>query len=48
MAPTSLRPNSGHTLLPFFDAEHQTLATALADWSGAQSIDESDDRACLP
>ncbi|MBK7656593.1 MAG: acyl-CoA dehydrogenase [Betaproteobacteria bacterium] len=44
MAPTSLRPNSGHTLLPFFDAEHQTLATALADWSGAQSIDETDDR----
>ena len=44
MAVTSLRPNSGHTQLPFFGAEHQTLATALADWSGAQSVDEADDR----
>ncbi|MBL0945441.1 MAG: acyl-CoA dehydrogenase family protein [Hydrogenophaga sp.] len=30
--------------LPFFGEHHRTLALGLADWAGAQQVDESDDR----
>lgn len=33
-----------HLVLPFFDAVHRQLATALAEWVPRQQIDESDDR----
>lgn len=33
-----------HIALPFFDAEHQQLADALAAWVPLQQVDERDDR----
>jgi alkylation response protein AidB-like acyl-CoA dehydrogenase len=39
MAPTE------HLALPFFDASHRSLGSALAAWVPQQQIDEQDDRA---
>ncbi len=35
---------SDHLNLPFFSAEHQTLAHELSAWCARQKVDESDDR----
>ncbi len=45
MASTDLRSPAGHLALPFFDDAHRQLADGLREWTPAQSVDESDDRA---
>ena len=37
-------PPTHHLNLPFFNAEHQTLASELATWVQQQTVDEHDDR----
>ncbi|MBK6295027.1 MAG: acyl-CoA dehydrogenase, partial [Rhodoferax sp.] len=34
-----------HLNLPFFEAQHRSLAEQLRDWVPQQRVDESDDRA---
>ena len=41
----SSSPCTEHLKLPFFDAAHRSLAAELVDWSAAQHVDETDDRA---
>lgn len=42
--PHGMTPPQAHWELPFFGAHHRALALGLADWAGAQQVDESDDR----
>ena len=42
--PHGMTPPQAQWELPFFDQHHRTLALGLADWAGAQRVDESDDR----
>lgn len=42
--PHGMTPPQAQWELPFFNAHHHTLALGLADWAGAQRVDESDDR----
>ncbi len=45
LQPTALRPSTSHLGLPFFDEAHRRIAAELPDWTNAQGVDESDDRA---
>ncbi|RYF39077.1 MAG: acyl-CoA dehydrogenase, partial [Comamonadaceae bacterium] len=40
-----MQADTRHLALPFFDDAHRELAPRLADWAGAQQVDERDDRA---
>jgi acyl-CoA dehydrogenase len=40
-----MNPPVAQWSLPFFDASHRALAETLAEWTPAQRIDETDDRA---
>jgi len=42
--PHGMTPPQAQWELPFFNQHHHTLALGLADWAGAQQVDESDDR----
>lgn len=42
--PHGMTPPQAQWELPFFADHHRTLALGLADWAGAQQVDESDDR----
>lgn len=42
--PHGMTPPQAQWELPFFTEHHRTLALGLADWAGAQQVDESDDR----
>ncbi len=42
---THLRPSASHLALPFFDEAHRRIAAELPDWTNAQRVDETDDRA---
>ena len=42
---TTLRPDTAHLALPFFDAAHRRIAETLPDWANEQRVDEADDRA---
>lgn len=42
--PHGMTPPQAQWELPFFGEHHRALALGLADWAGAQRIDESDDR----
>lgn len=42
--PHGMTPPQAQWELPFFNPHHHTLALGLADWAGAQQVDESDDR----
>ena len=42
--PHGMTPPQAQWELPFFNQHHHTLALGLADWAGAQRVDESDDR----
>lgn len=42
--PHGMTPPQAQWELPFFNEHHHTLALGLADWAGAQQVDESDDR----
>ena len=42
--PHGMSPPQSQWELPFFGEHHRTLALGLADWAGAQQVDESDDR----
>ncbi|OJV44825.1 MAG: acyl-CoA dehydrogenase [Hydrogenophaga sp. 70-12] len=39
-----MTPPQAQWELPFFGEHHRALALGLADWAGAQQVDESDDR----
>ncbi|MDB5886739.1 MAG: acyl-CoA dehydrogenase domain protein [Polaromonas sp.] len=39
-----MTPSTAHLALPFFDDAHRKLGPRLAEWTGQQQIDESDDR----
>ncbi|WP_291139433.1 acyl-CoA dehydrogenase family protein [Hydrogenophaga sp.] len=39
-----MTPPQSQWALPFFGEHHRTLALGLADWAGAQQVDETDDR----
>jgi acyl-CoA dehydrogenase len=43
--PRSPQAPTAHLELPFFDDEHRALANGLLAWTGAQRVDEMDDRA---
>ena len=43
-AASALIAQTGHLHLPFFSADHQTLANELSAWCAKQQVDESDDR----
>jgi acyl-CoA dehydrogenase len=40
-----MRPVMNHLNLPFFDGVHRALGADLVNWSAAQQVDETDDRA---
>ncbi|MBX3609367.1 MAG: acyl-CoA dehydrogenase family protein [Hydrogenophaga sp.] len=42
--PHGMTPPQSQWALPFFGEHHRTLALGLADWAGAQQVDETDDR----
>ena len=42
--PHGMTPPQAQWELPFFGEHHRALALGLADWAGAQQVDESDDR----
>jgi acyl-CoA dehydrogenase len=42
--PHGMTPPQAQWELPFFSEHHRALALGLADWAGAQQVDESDDR----
>lgn len=42
--PHGMTPPQAQWELPFFGEHHRALALGLADWAGAQRVDESDDR----
>ena len=45
MHPTALAPSTAHLALPFFEAAHRDIAARLPEWSNAQGVNETDDRA---
>lgn len=42
--PHGMTPPQAQWELPFFGEHHRALALGLADWAGAQQVDEADDR----
>jgi acyl-CoA dehydrogenase len=42
--PHGMTPPQAQWELPFFAEHHRALALGLADWAGAQQVDETDDR----
>ncbi|MBL0919631.1 MAG: acyl-CoA dehydrogenase family protein [Hydrogenophaga sp.] len=42
--PHGMTPPQAQWELPFFGEQHRALALGLADWAGAQQVDETDDR----
>ena len=45
MHPTALAPSTAHLALPFFETAHRDIAARLPEWSNAQGVNETDDRA---